>query len=201
MKSKIKLFFFNSGELVMVENYPEAIQLIAKFTVQSLQMWQFAPNSVHYLLSLWQRMVASVPYVKATEPHLLETYTPEVSNAYITSRLESVAVVVREGLEDPLDDLGMVQQQLEQLSVIGRCEYQKTCTLLVQLFDQAARTYQELMTQTATPTQQIDILIQEGQLTWLVYIIGSDIKSIFIIIYTLLISCMHYLWLVLQVVP
>lgn len=59
------------------------------------QMWQFAPNSVHYLLSLWQRMVASVPYVKATEPHLLETYTPEVTNAYITSRLESVAVVVR----------------------------------------------------------------------------------------------------------
>ncbi|KAJ4450732.1 hypothetical protein ANN_02162 [Periplaneta americana] len=164
---------YQLGELVMVENYPEAIQLIAKFTVQSLQMWQFAPNSVHYLLSLWQRMVASVPYVKATEPHLLETYTPEVSNAYITSRLESVAVVVREGLEDPLDDLGMVQQQLEQLSVIGRCEYQKTCTLLVQLFDQAARAYQELM---ASPNaQQLDITIQEGRLTWLVYIIGSAI--------------------------
>ncbi|XP_023702744.1 exportin-7 isoform X3 [Cryptotermes secundus] len=164
---------YQLGELVMVENYPESIQLIAKFTVQSLQMWQFAPNSVHYLLSLWQRMVASVPYVKATEPHLLETYTPEVSNAYITSRLESVAVVVREGLEDPLDDLGMVQQQLEQLSVIGRCEYQKTCTLLVQLFDQAARAYQELM---ATPNaQQLDITIQEGRLTWLVYIIGSAI--------------------------
>ena len=37
---------------------------MAKFTVESLQMWQFAPNSIHYLLSLWQRMVASVPYVK-----------------------------------------------------------------------------------------------------------------------------------------
>lgn len=150
-------------------------------------MWQFAPNSVHYLLSLWQRMVASVPYVKAKEPHLLETYTPEVTNAYITSRLESVAVVVRyftrissfsteamqklpytytyhcfsrEGLEDPLDDLGMVHQQLEQLSVIGRCEYQKTCALLVTLFDQAARLYQELI---STPTSvQIDISIQEG---------------------------------------
>lgn len=166
---------YQLGELVLVENYPEAIELIAKFTVQSLQMWQFAPNSVHYLLSLWQRMVASVPYVKSSEPHLLETYTPEVSNAYITSRLKSVAVVVREGLEDPLDDLGMVQQQLEQLSVIGRCEYQKTCTLLVQLFDQTARTYQELMTQSVTPTQQIDITVQEGQLTWLVYIIGSAI--------------------------
>ena len=63
--------------------------------VSSFQMWQFAPNSVHYLLSLWQRMVASVPYIKATEPHMLETYTPEVTKAYITSRLDSVAVILR----------------------------------------------------------------------------------------------------------
>lgn len=60
-----------------------------------IQMWQFAPNSVHYLLSFWQRMVASVPYIKAQEPHLLDIYTPEVAKAYITSRLESVAVVIR----------------------------------------------------------------------------------------------------------
>lgn len=58
-------------------------------------MWQFAPNSIHYLLSLWQRMVASVPYVKALEPHLLETYTPEVTQAFVTSRLESVSVIIR----------------------------------------------------------------------------------------------------------
>ena len=29
-------------------------------------------------------MVASVPYVKASEPHMLETFTPEVTKAYIT---------------------------------------------------------------------------------------------------------------------
>ena len=33
-------------------------------------MWQFAPNSIHYLLSLWQRMVASVPYVKVNYQYL-----------------------------------------------------------------------------------------------------------------------------------
>lgn len=60
-------------------------------------MWQFAPNSIHYLLSLWQRMVASVPYVKALEPHLLETYTPEVTQAFVASRLESVGVIIRYG--------------------------------------------------------------------------------------------------------
>lgn len=47
-----------------------------------------------------------------------------------------IILCFRDDLEDPLDDLGMVQQQLEQLSVIERCEYEKTCALLVQLFDQ-----------------------------------------------------------------
>ncbi|MEQ2158735.1 Exportin 7, partial [Goodea atripinnis] len=164
---------YQLGELVKVENYPEVIRLIANFTVTSLQHWEFAPNSVHYLLSLWQRLAASVPYVKATEPHLLETYTPEVTKAYITSRLESVHVILRDGLEDPLDDAGLVQQQLDQLSTIGRCEYEKTCALLVQLFDQAAQTYQELLQ--STNSSAADVTVQEGRLTWLVYIIGAVI--------------------------
>lgn len=166
---------YQLAELVTVECYPVAIELIAKFTVQSLQMWQFAPNSVHYILSLWQRMVASVPYVKSNEPHFLGTYAPEVSKAYITSRLESVAVIVREGVEDPLDDLVLIQQQLEQLSIIERCDYKQTCALLVQLFDQTAITYQEILSNPNPNT--MDIQIQEGQLTWLVYIIGSAISG------------------------
>lgn len=66
-------------------------------------MWQFAPNSVHYLLTLWQRMVASVPYVKSAEPHLLGTYTPEVTKAYVESRLEAVPVIVRDNIDDRSD--------------------------------------------------------------------------------------------------
>ena len=165
---------YQLGELVMVDSYPESIQLMAKFTVESLQMVQFAPNSIHYLLSLWQRMVASVPYVKATEPHLLETYTPEVTQAYIRSRLESAATIVREGLEDPLEDLGMLGQQLDQLSVIGRCEYSKTCQLLVQLFDNYAREYQELCAGGRAGGDR-DLKTAEARLTWLVYIIGSAV--------------------------
>ncbi|XP_077991950.1 exportin-7-like [Glandiceps talaboti] len=167
---------YQLGELVKIDNYPEVIALIAKFTVTSLQvnqMWRFAPNSVHYLLTLWQRMVASVPYVKASEPHLLETYTPEVTKAYITSRLESVTVVLRDGLEDPLEDQAMISQQLDQLSTIGRCEYEKTCALLIQMFDQSAQSYQKLVQ--TSPTNATELAMQEGRLTWLVYIIGAVI--------------------------
>lgn len=66
----------------------------------------------------------------------------------------------RDGLEDPLDDAGLVQQQLDQLSTIGRCEYEKTCALLVQLFDQAAQSYQELLQ--STNSNAVDITVQEG---------------------------------------
>nr|KAF6347257.1 RAN binding protein 17 [Pipistrellus kuhlii] len=162
---------YQLGELVMVKEYPEVIRLIANFTITSLQHWEFAPNSVHYLLTLWQRMVASVPFVKSTEPHLLDTYAPEITKAFITSRLESVAIVVRDNLEDPLDDTATVFQQLEQLCTVSRCEYEKTCTLLVQLFDQNAQNYQKLLHSASGIT--VDMAIQEGRLAWLVYLVGT----------------------------
>ena len=55
----------------------------------------------------------------------------------------------------------MVAQQLDQLSVIGRCEYGKTCQLLVQLFDQAAQAYQEVASQ-GINARKLEVTIQEG---------------------------------------
>lgn len=82
-------------------------------------------------------------------------------------RLESVSVVIRDGLEDPLDDNGMITQQLDQLSVIGRCEYAKTCQLLVQLFDQAAQSYQEIVGTTGSGggTANKDLAVQVRHLS------------------------------------
>ena len=41
---------------------------------------------------------------------------PEIIIYFFYFRLESVAVVIADGLEDPLDDVGMVTQQLDQIS-------------------------------------------------------------------------------------
>ena len=59
-----------------------------------------------------------MPYVKATEPHLLETYTPEVTQAYIRSRLESVAVVISDGKFR--DTVGQFRDPTEQFLRIQR---------------------------------------------------------------------------------
>ncbi|EHB09162.1 Exportin-7 [Heterocephalus glaber] len=74
-------------------------------------------RSVYYLLSLCQWLSASVPSVKATEPHMLETHTPHVTKAYITSRLESVHIILRDGLEDPPGEHRGVRK-LVMLSVV-----------------------------------------------------------------------------------
>ena len=69
-----------------VEKYGEWIQLVAEFTVSSLHSWQWASGSVYYLLGLWSRLVSSMPYLKSESPSLLETYVPNITEAYITSR-------------------------------------------------------------------------------------------------------------------
>ena len=61
-------------------------------------------------------MVASIPYIKSQEPHLLEQYTPEITSVYITSRLEIVEATVKRQIEDPFDDLANLFQQLEQVN-------------------------------------------------------------------------------------
>jgi exportin-7 len=48
------------------------------------------------------------------------------------------------------------------MSVIARCEYGKTCQLLVQLFNNAAQSYQEMISNMGT--SKIDISVQEGKL-------------------------------------
>jgi exportin-7 len=55
----------------------------------------------------------------------------------------------------------MISQQLEQLSTIGRCEYEKTCALLVQLFDESAQRYQEMI---GSGSQSVDLAVEEGMM-------------------------------------
>lgn len=40
---------------VSVDNYTEWIQLVAQMTIDSLNSWQWAKDSVYYLLGLWSR--------------------------------------------------------------------------------------------------------------------------------------------------
>ena len=163
---------YQLGELTSLDEYSEAIRLIAEFTVQSLKCFQFSPNSLHYLLGLWQRLTASIPYIRNARAHELEKYTPSVIKAYVESRLQCAKSVLFEGMDNPLDDQNSLIQQMDQISTISRCEYEETTKTLSDFFDQTSQLYGQAI---QGQLSEQDKRIVEFQLAWLVYIIGAAI--------------------------
>jgi exportin-7 len=129
---------YQLSELVAVDGYQKWIQGVAEFTLTSLQSWQWASSSVYYLLTLWSRLISSVPYLKGEAPSMLDQYVPKITETFITSRLDSVTAVARgEADEDPLDDEERLQDQLESLPHLCRFKYDATVSFLVTKLDPA----------------------------------------------------------------
>ncbi|EFJ32102.1 hypothetical protein SELMODRAFT_87550 [Selaginella moellendorffii] len=168
---------YQLSELISVENYNDWIRLVAEFTIRSFQSWQWASGSVYYLLGLWSRLVSSVPYLKSNFPSLLDAYVPKITEAYITSRFDSVqqAIVQNNLAEDPLDNEEHLQDQLDSLPFLCRFQYERSSAFILQLLDPILQSFTEA-SRVPNPAEGSRLSIIEGQLTWLVHIIGSIIK-------------------------
>lgn len=68
---------------------------------------------------------------------------------------------MREGLENPLDDFTSLAQQLEQIGVIGRCEYLETTQLLLSAFQISAGAFAQAASN--FPSTSKDFRLHEGQ--------------------------------------
>ena len=95
---------YQLSELVASDAYAEWISIVATFTIDSFNHWQWAANSVYYLLSLWSRLVASMPYLKGDVPSQLESFVPQVITAFINSRMELVSALLADNGDVDLDD-------------------------------------------------------------------------------------------------
>ena len=168
---------YQLSELVAVEGYQTWIQAVAEFTLTSLQSWQWASSSVYYLLTLWSRLISSVPYLKGEAPSMLDAYVPRITETFITSRLDSVTAVARgDAEEDPLDDEERLQDQLESLPHLCRFKYESTVRFLVTHLDPAIAEFSRYAdAPSGSDTAQLEIV--EGRLTWLVYIVGAVVRG------------------------
>jgi len=178
---------YQLGELVKTEGYIEWLELAAGFTTQSIRNWQYSTNSIHYLLALWGRLVGAVPYVRPDtgaqgHAHALEKQALVVVKCYIDSMLSSVeTVLLSDGaLDDPLDDEGSLREQLDRLPIICRFNYEPVADHLLSKLDPLLSQYQEVVshlgassTSAAPQEHQKRVLLLEGQLTWLTYMIGA----------------------------
>lgn len=182
---------YQLNELVKADGYLEWLELSSRFTIQSIRNWQYCTNSIHYLFALWGRLVAAVPYVRpdtGAQGHVeaLEKQVLTVVEAYIESMLGSVEQVINsEGLlDDPLSDEGSLKEQLERLPIICRFQYRNVASTIVSKFDGLLNQYRQALshlgvnsTQNASADVIKQIAIIEGQLTWLMYMVGAIIGA------------------------
>eukprot|EP01012_Entosiphon_sulcatum_P048196 TRINITY_DN6640_c0_g3_i3.p1 TRINITY_DN6640_c0_g3~~TRINITY_DN6640_c0_g3_i3.p1 ORF type:complete len:1077 (+),score=296.35 TRINITY_DN6640_c0_g3_i3:284-3514(+) len=167
---------YQLSELVSAESYAEWIELSARFTVESFINWQVTSSSHYFLLALWSRLISAQPYLKGEKPSRLESYVPEVTQAFVRSRLELAQAVVQSGggMEDPLDDAEMLLSQLESVPVLARSCYEKVGPYLLSLVNPVLQEYQSgLQLQQITQEVHIKFQILESQLAWLTYIMGA----------------------------
>ena len=143
---------YQLSELVKAEGYLEWLKLASRFTVQSITNWQYCTNSIHYLLALWGRLVAAVPYVRpetGARDHVqaLEEEVLTVNKSYIESMLSSVEMVINSdgGLDDPLEDDGSLKEQLDRLPVICRFQYGPVASIILNKFDPLINQYRDLL--------------------------------------------------------
>lgn len=177
---------FQLSELVLLPQYSDWISAVAAFTIDSFKHWQWAANSMYYLLSLWSRLVAAMPYMKGSSTTHLENCVPQVITAFITSRMELVRALLlprddQIDLEDPFTDEEQLMELLDTLPALCRFQLQQVASYALSLFEPSARLYTMALAlppgeRNGTETR-LRLAQCEGELAWLVYIISMVLSS------------------------
>ncbi|KAK7409753.1 hypothetical protein VNO78_00042 [Psophocarpus tetragonolobus] len=166
---------YQLSELVNVEGYSDWIRLVAEFTLKSLQSWQWASNSVYYLLGLWSRLVSSVPYLKGDAPSLLDEFVPKITESFITSRFNSVQAGLPDDLsENPLDNAELLQDQLDCFPYLCRFQYESSSLFIINIMEPVLQIYTE-RARLHVPDNS-DLTVIEDKLAWIVHIIAAILK-------------------------
>ncbi|KAI8393567.1 armadillo-type protein [Radiomyces spectabilis] len=173
------------NELAEKAGYLDWIQLVANFSLQAFQSWKWAPNTAMYILGFWSRIVQSMTYYHQLGEgtvQKLESITVELTQAYISTVMESVPVIIDEGLEDPLENEDSLMETLNMLGQIARCKYEQSSTALLAIFDPIASQYEGLIAgaasgMTAGNDFKEALEMIETKFAWLVYMIAACIGN------------------------
>uniref|UniRef100_A0A1J3GYT8 Exportin-7-A n=1 Tax=Noccaea caerulescens TaxID=107243 RepID=A0A1J3GYT8_NOCCA len=166
---------YQLSELVKMDGYGDWIQLVAEFTLKSLQSWQWASSSVYYLLGMWSRLVASVPYLKGDSPSLLDEFVPKITEGFIISRFNSVQASVPDDPTDhPLDKVEVLQDELDCFPYLCRFQYERTGMYIISTMEPLLQSYTERGQLQFADNSELALI--EAKLSWLVHIVAAIVK-------------------------
>ncbi|KAI9139742.1 armadillo-type protein [Paraphysoderma sedebokerense] len=191
MLSRFKSTYPNN-EVTEKDEFMEWIEKIAEFTVEAIRSWQWSPNSIQYLLTFWSKVATSSSSSTGTGSSItskLEFLSAEVSKAYIASKIEAVEEIVRDELDDPLEDEDSLSVGLELLANFSRLSYSATTAFLLSSLNPIASMYQNIIQMITSDVNvgisrlqndsnlKLQLRVLEDKLTWGVYFVGSFIGA------------------------
>ncbi|KAI8069371.1 armadillo-type protein [Gongronella butleri] len=182
------LFRFRSmaplHEIAEKPAFEQWIELVADFTVQAFQSWNWSHNTSSYLLGFWSRLVESMAYqqnLKGDIKTKLQSISVLLVRTYILSYVQSVPNRIVEMLDDPLDDEEALVESLIMLGKIARLQYENSSSVLLSVFDPIAVEYQELVAQMrlGAVTEQLKNALDviETKFAWLTYFASVFVGS------------------------
>ena len=159
-------------ELSKLPIYEELISLIANFTLSAFKS-SSSPNSLHYLLLVWSRVVADLPYLKVEVSPFLSSFLPSISTVFIQSRLDAIVAAVRDDSIDEIFEEPALSDQLKSLPALLKYNYGRSKEWLKAAVDRVMSEYSSSATASAsggggTGNQQ-QVRVCEGQLAMLIY--------------------------------
>lgn len=179
-------------ELLRTDLYREWIELVANFSAASFDNLAWAQNSLHFILGLWSKLVAAVPYVKyevsrtsgggsggdgggdGSDPRL-DRFAPQVVQAYVRARLRSVERVLRDEEDDVFTNPDAVEAEIDSITGLCRYQYRQVCDIVLGLLDEHIDRFNELDARRASGSPEgVEV---EVRLAWLVYLVAGMIAG------------------------
>ena len=157
-------------ELSKLPDYDALISLIANFTLTAFKR-SSSPNSLHYLLLVWSRVVADLPYLKVEVSPFLNDFLPSISTVFIQSRLDAIVSAVREDAVEEVFEEPALSDQLRSLPALLKYNYTRSKDWLKGCVDKVMGEYAKgATTAGGGGGDGSAVRICEAQLAMLIYI-------------------------------
>ena len=167
--------------IVSTQAFKLFLPILTKFTVQTFQNWQFSPHSIYYLLELWREMIKGSNFVEDNDKQFVCQFASQLVQSYTQSRVQSVShIISNDSIEDPLENESLLEEEIKSLPPLMRSQYEPVSIFLKSVFEPLAKNFVMCVQNVGnnSPQKLINsnqLGLIEGQLTWVVYMIGCAI--------------------------
>ncbi|KAI9291237.1 hypothetical protein K502DRAFT_368603 [Neoconidiobolus thromboides FSU 785] len=151
------------------------------FSKISMQKWESYPNSVHYILRTWVKLVeSSWNFIQPSSPsnsshhHLdFHMFPTEIFSIFLDYRLKATDEIYSgdSSFEDLLCSQEHIHESLEALCTIARYRYTLSKDILLKNFDPIFFEYQNVINSSNIDLNTVDLL--HSKLAWFSHIVGA----------------------------